>query len=56
MPLVNEHLIGTHFEQYYEYVKEDGTIVSQWSQGLVVTVKTNNNNKVTSKWDEKHLH
>ena len=50
---VYEDLTDTNIEQFCKYVEEDGTIVSHWCQGMVVTRKSNN--KVIIKWEKKCL-
>ena len=50
---MDDNLIGVNIEQLWEFTEEDGTVVPQWYQGIVVAVKKNN--RVHIKWDKKCL-
>ncbi len=49
-PEVDEDLIGAKIEQLWKFTEEDGTVVPQWCQGMVVAVRKNN--RVYIEWDK----
>lgn len=52
-PEVDENLINQRMEQLWNYTEEDGTVVPQWCQGLIVGVKKRQ--VVIVRWDEECL-
>lgn len=53
-PPVDASLIGARIEQLWNYTEEDGTVVPQWCQGVVVAVKKQD--KVHIEWDDACFH
>ena len=53
-PPVDASLIDARIEQLWNYTEEDGTVVPQWCQGVVVAVKKQD--KVHIEWDDACIH
>ena len=50
---VGENLVDIEIEQLWMFEEEDGTTVLQWCQGIVVAVKTRDQDHI--QWSEDYL-